>query len=247
MITNDLIKHETARLGQNFVHEHHVVIYENVTIGDQVRLGNNVVIYPDTVIGDHVTILDNAVIGRPPKPGPHSTRKITLPDPLQIGSHVIIGTAAVLYRGSTIGDYVYIADMVHIRERCRIANDVSIGKLSSIEQEVIMGPGVKINGCSQIAEWTEIGAGAFLGADVSTCTDSSFGRIDGASKKVVIGENAMIGTNSTLGPGVTIGANAAVSAGAAVFRHVPEGKVAMGNPAKILWDVNPKLIRHGQA
>ena len=49
---------------------------------------------------------------------------------------------------------------------------------------------------------------------------------------------AKIGANATLLPGVIVGKNALVGAGAVVVEHVPEGKVVVGNPARVIKDVS---------
>ena len=184
----------------------------------------------------------NAVLGRLPMLGPASLSSVDSSlGPLVLGSNVIIGTSAVVYRGTKIGDYSYIADIVHIRESCHIGSYCSVGKCTSLEPKVIMEDRAKIAACSQIAALTELKKGCFVGADVSICTDTSFGRIKNADKKVIIEKGAMIGSNASIGPGVTIGRNAMVALGAVVLRNVPENKVAFGNPAKIMWDVDKKL------
>ena len=43
--------------------------------------------------------------------------------------------------------------------------------------------------------------------------------------------------------GVTVGKNSLVASGAVVLKNVPRKKVVMGNPAKVVWDVNPALIK----
>jgi acetyltransferase-like isoleucine patch superfamily enzyme len=53
----------------------------------------------------------------------------------------------------------------------------------------------------------------------------------------------MIGSNATLGPGARIGENSIVSIGAVVMGRVPDKKVVIGNPAKVVWDVNAKLVK----
>jgi acetyltransferase-like isoleucine patch superfamily enzyme len=49
---------------------------------------------------------------------------------------------------------------------------------------------------------------------------------------------AKIGANATLLPAVVIGPNAIVGAGAVVVSDVPEGKVVIGNPARVIRDVS---------
>ncbi len=240
-----IIKDSSVKVGNNFQYEHNVVIYQNVEIGDNVVLGNNVIIHPDTKIGDNVIVYDNAVLGRIPKAGATSQGHVKVSSQgLNIGRNVIIGISAIIYRGSSIDDHSFIADLVHIRENCQIGKYVSIGKYTSLEQEVILKDYVKIMACSQVAAWTEMEEHSFMGADVSTCTDTTFGRIKGADKKIVIKQKAMIGSNASLAPGVTIGENAIVGLGAVVLKDVPARKTVFGNPAKVLWDVDSRLLEN---
>ena len=51
--------------------------------------------------------------------------------------------------------------------------------------------------------------------------------------KVTLKEQAYIGANVTILPGVTIGSKAIVGAGSVVTRDVPDGMVAVGNPAAV--------------
>jgi acetyltransferase-like isoleucine patch superfamily enzyme len=154
-----------------------------------------------------------------------------------------VSTGSILYRGSHIGENVYIADMVNIRERCTIDHDSMIGKCASIEYGVTIGHHSRIFDCSQITELTEIGNDVFIGPDVSLVVDPSFGRRKDDDRKIVISDNAMIGGNASIGPGVTVGENSLVAMGAVVLKDVPSRKVMLGNPARVWWDVEKDLIR----
>ncbi len=52
--------------------------------------------------------------------------------------------------------------------------------------------------------------------------------------KVIIGNNVWIGGGVTILGGVKIGANSVVGAGSVVVKDIPEGVVAVGNPAKAI-------------
>ena len=52
--------------------------------------------------------------------------------------------------------------------------------------------------------------------------------------RVIIQKGAVIGGFSLIGHGVEIGEGAVVAGGAAVGRDVPPGKLAIGNPARIM-------------
>jgi maltose O-acetyltransferase len=60
-----------------------------------------------------------------------------------------------------------------------------------------------------------------------------------AARPIVIGDNVWLGGGVIVGPGVTIGANTVVGAGAVVIRDLPANVVAVGNPARIVKEVQP--------
>jgi acetyltransferase-like isoleucine patch superfamily enzyme len=57
-------------------------------------------------------------------------------------------------------------------------------------------------------------------------------------KGATIKRGAKIGANATLLPGIVIGENALVGAGAVVVDDVPDGAVVVGNPARIVKQID---------
>ncbi len=55
---------------------------------------------------------------------------------------------------------------------------------------------------------------------------------------VTIRDNVWIGENVTICPGVTIGENSVIGAGAVVTGDIPAGCIAVGNPARVLREIN---------
>lgn len=55
---------------------------------------------------------------------------------------------------------------------------------------------------------------------------------------VHIGKNCWIGAGAVIVPGVTIGDNTVIGAGSVVTKDIPSNVVAVGNPCKILREVN---------
>jgi acetyltransferase-like isoleucine patch superfamily enzyme len=51
-------------------------------------------------------------------------------------------------------------------------------------------------------------------------------------------KNARIGSNATILPGIVIGEDAVVGAGSVVTKDVPDGKLVLGVPARVIRDVN---------
>ena len=55
---------------------------------------------------------------------------------------------------------------------------------------------------------------------------------------VHIGENCWIGAGAIILPGITIGSNVVIGAGSVVTKDIPSNVVAVGNPCRVLREVN---------
>jgi len=55
---------------------------------------------------------------------------------------------------------------------------------------------------------------------------------------VTIGDNCWIGAGAVICPGVTIGANSVIGAGSVVVHDIPANVVAVGNPCRVLREIN---------
>ena len=99
----------------------------------------------------------------------------------------------------------------------------------------VIGNGVKIHSNCYIAQFTEIGDGAFLAPGVTIANDPHPGCPQSAEcmRGPIIEAGAQIGVNVTLLPMVRIGARALVGSGAVVTRDVPPETVVYGNPARV--------------
>lgn len=58
------------------------------------------------------------------------------------------------------------------------------------------------------------------------------------AKPVKIGNDCWFGANVVVCPGVTIGENCVIGAGSVVTRDIPENVVAVGNPCRVLREIN---------
>ena len=97
------------------------------------------------------------------------------------------------------------------------------------------------------AERITIGAGVMLAAN-TTITDSDwhglYDRVGPPSAApVTIGDNVWIGDGAFVGKGVNIGENAVIGARAVVVNDIPEGAVAVGNPARVVKTLDPDAPR----
>jgi maltose O-acetyltransferase len=113
------------------------------------------------------------------------------------------------------GQNIYIGDFVYLNFLCTIldCNEVHIG------HHVMIGPGVQIYTAAHLLQ--------------------AEARIQGweEAKPVVIEDNVWLGGGAILLPGVRIGRNAVVGAGAVVPRDVPTNTVVVGNPARVIREI----------
>ncbi len=158
---------------------------------------------------------------------------------LLLGGHARIRSGSVLYLGSSIGDRFETGHNVVVREDCRIGDDVAVWSNSVVDYGCRIGDRVKIHSNCYVAQFTEIGTGAFLAPGVTIANDLYPGQPDSATLLAgpSIGAGAQIGVNVTVLPFVRIGAGCLIGAGAVVVRDIPDGRVAFGNPATVRGDV----------
>ena len=63
------------------------------------------------------------------------------------------------------------------------------------------------------------------------------------SAPITIEDNAWLGGSVVVCPGVTIGENSIIGAGAVVTRDIPANCIAVGNPARVIKDLDPTTPR----
>lgn len=243
-MNNNRVISNTAKIGQNATIGYFTVIYDDVEIGNNAVIGNNVTIYNGVKLGDNVSLADNCVVGKPPKPAKTSTVKVAedLP-PLVIGDGVTIGTSAVLYSGSKVGNYTLIADLASIRENCEIGDYVIVGRGVAVENQVKIGKYTKIQTGSYITAYMDIGEKVFIAPMVTTTNDNYMGRTKERFKFIkgaTIKRGARVGGGSILLPGIIVSEESFIAAGALVTKDTEIRKLYKGFPAKVVREVPEK-------
>jgi acetyltransferase-like isoleucine patch superfamily enzyme len=193
------------------------------------------------VLGEGVKVLEYAVVGKQPSLSPRSTASREPLPPAQLGDGTIVSTGAIVFAGTNVGARVVLGDQSCVRERCAIGDDVVLGRGSLVENDSTIGALTKIQADAYITAYSTLEDNVFIAPCVVTTNDNFMGRTEKRHELVkgpTIRRGARIGGGAILCPGVEIGQEAYVGAGAVVVRDVPARKLVVGNPARVLRDVN---------
>jgi len=186
-------------------------IGENVSLGDDVKIGTGAIIEHDSWIGDHVFIGNGAIIQR-----------TKIENNVRIGEHTVIGADGYnlvrdendnLLSMPTLGT-VEISQGVTINSNCtisaglagvtRIGSFSHIDSLSHIHHDCQIGEEVEIASSVTMGGFTTIKSGSFVG----------------------------IGTN--IKNRITIGKNVLIGMGSVVIKDIPDNSKAYGIPAQVI-------------
>lgn len=235
--------HSTVRMGKKVKIGYNVIIKGKVVFGNNITIGDNVIIHGGTQFGNNIFIMDNCVIGKQPTAPfrEHKTFKISKMPPTKFSSNIIIGTGSIIYAGSCVSDYLYTADSIIIREGCKIAKRVSIGKKVVVEHHVQLGEGTKLQSFSLIGEGMKVGKHVFIGPFFNGTCDKFMDRLEEfVFQPPRIKDYARIGAHVVMVAGTTLGKDTVVGAGAVVTKDIPDYSVAVGVPAKVIKRVPAK-------
>lgn len=168
------------------------------------------------------------------------------PPPTRLGDFTRVRKGAVIYVGCEIGVYCHIAHNAVIREYTKIGDYTSIGTAVVIEGYTWIGNHVNIHSQAHITAKARIDDYVFI-APLAGCVNGavvSWQRpwIKRVEKGAWIKRGAILGFGAKVLPGVTIGKNAIVGAQSLVTKDIPDNKVVMGVPARIVKDTPEKYI-----
>ena len=143
----------------------------------------------------------------------------------------------------TIGGNTKIWHFSHIQGGAIIGEGCSLGQNVNIGNNVKIGNYVKIQNNVSVYEGVELEDYVFCGPSI-VFTNVKLPRSEfpqrGSShySKTLVKKSASIGANATIVCGVTIGEYAMVGSGAVVTRDVPAYHLVVGNPARIVSEID---------
>lgn len=203
------------------------VISNAAILGNGVSLGAHVVIEENVSIGNRVAIYPNTFIGRGSCVGDDTT----IYAGVSIRENSIIGKRVIIHCNSVIGDdgFGYLqTGKGHVKipqlGNVEIGDDVEVGALVTVCRaaldKTIIGNGVKIDNHSHIAHNVVIGDNSMLIA---------YAKIAGSAR---IGKNVLIAEDVGVTDHASIGDNCIVGGGSNVYKSLEAGSVVWGSPAK---------------
>jgi acetyltransferase-like isoleucine patch superfamily enzyme len=207
------------------------------------------IVYPGTVLGEGVKVLEHAVVGKQPSLSPRSTAKRTELPPTEIGDGTIVSTGSVVFAGARIGRRVILGDQSCVRERVTVGDDVVIGRGSLVENDTTIGAMTKIQAEAYITAYSTLEEQVFIAPCVVTTNDNFMGRTERRHELIkgpTIRRGARIGGGAILLPGIEIGEEAFVGAGAVVTKDVERRMLVVGNPARVMRQVNDDELLDNQ-
>ena len=150
-----------------------------------------------------------------------------------------------------VGNFVTIEEGCVIGEGCFIGNNCVLRPFTYIGNRTVVGHGTVFEGSCRIGEDCLIHAQVHITRGViiedkvfiapMTClaNDKHMAHMRGnwIPQPPIIRRGARIGIGCSILPGVEIGANSVIGAGAVIAKNVPEGKMVLGVPGKIIGDV----------
>lgn len=142
-------------------------------------------------------------------------------------------------QSETIGDNTRIWQFTVVLKGAVIGSDVNVCAQCFIENDVKIGNRVTIKNGVQIWDGIRIEDDVFIGPNVTFTNDKypKSKQYPEAFAKTVVKQGASIGAGAVILPGITIGAGALVAAGAVVTKSVPDNMLVMGNPARVIKEV----------
>ena len=187
---------------------------ETVIIDDSVKVGQDTTILPNTILTGNTDIGEQCYIG-----------------PWTMINDCIVGNSCTVKSShleeSILKDNVEIGPFSHLRSGCVLETNAHIGNYVEMK-ETTFGNGSVCGHFSYLGD-SDISEDVNIGAGTVTCN------YDGSEKhQTFIERDAFIGCDTMLVAPVVVGKGASTGAGSVIIANIPDGRLAVGVPARIV-------------
>ena len=210
------------------------MIHSTAIISTNSTIGTNVEIGAYSIIHDNVTIGANTVIGPYCEIG--VLTGLAKDQELIIGGNSTIRSRATIYTGSKIGCNFVTGHAVGVRENSMIGYGVQLGNRTDIQGDCTIGDYTKMHADVHVGKMSILGKYCWLFPEVLLTNDPTPPSNDLFG--VTIEDFVVVAAKSLLMPGVSLKNSCVIAAVSMVNSDIPEGKLAQGNPAKVICNAN---------
>ena len=168
---------------------------------------------------------------------------------LRLGPRARIRSGTVIYAGCTIGEEFQTGHNVVIREQNVLGKHVQVWNNTTIDYGCRIGDNVKIHTNCYIAQFTVMEDDVFLAPGVTIANDLHPGCAFSAEcmRGPTLQRGVQVGVNVTITPRVTIGAYSVIGSGAVITRDIPPRSLVVGNPARVIKQIEEITCTTGVA
>lgn len=217
------------------------MIHPTAIISPEAKIGSGVSIDAYTIIYANVEIGDNSKIGAFCEigfPAPQSSCR-----PLIIGQGALIRSHSVFYEDSTFGDDLVTGHRVTVREGTRAGRNLQIGTLGDIQGACQLGDYIRFHSNVHIGKHSKVGNFVWIFPYVVLTNDPH--PPSEVMQGVTLQDYVALATMSVVLPGVVVGRGALVGAHSLVARDVEPDTLVAGSPAKKICSTEKILLKDG--
>ena len=163
-------------------------------------------------------------------------------------SETKVGFAVINAKDTVAGSYVTIAvGEPYIRQKLyekltelalHLASVISpkshISSLAVVGDGAIIAPFCSVQATARIGKNVSVNTASIIGHDVIVGDNAVLASMVNLGGDASVGANAFVGMGALVKQGVSIGESSIVGMGSVVYNDVPEGMIALGNPARVV-------------
>jgi acetyltransferase-like isoleucine patch superfamily enzyme len=157
-----------------------------------------------------------------------------------MSADIYIDATASVSSEARIGAGTKVWVNTQVREGSSIGHNCVLSKDVYIDAGVKIGSGCKIQNSVSVYQGVTIEDDVFVGPNVSF-TNDKVPRAFNCEWKItetLVKEGSSLGANSTIVCGITLGEYSMVAAGSVVTKDVPPYSLVMGNPARVVAQID---------